>query len=77
MKRIRVHLAISLLVLSPQLAYADSRIEKAKALFTRYVELEKEFDPSVADLYSDDAVIRNTRRYPNAQVRTIEIPADK
>ncbi len=47
----------------------------AKALFARYVSLEHAFDPDVADLYSDNALIQNTRKYPDGRVRTIEIPA--
>jgi hypothetical protein len=50
-------------------------LDDAKVLFDRYVQLELEFDPALADLYSDDAVIKNTRRYPNGQVRELTIPA--
>jgi hypothetical protein len=31
--------------------------DMARALFDRYVELEHAFDPTVADLYADDALI--------------------
>lgn len=57
---------------------ADSEvesIERAKGLFEEYVELEKAFDPAVADLYSDEAVITNRRTYPTGQVRELAIPA--
>src|SRR6185503_1685635 len=56
-------------------AVASPALERAKALFERYVALEKAFDPSVADLYSDAAVITNTRTYPTGEVREITIPA--
>jgi len=49
----------------------------AKELFGRYVQLERAFDPAVADLYSDQAVIRNKRNYPDGNVRTLELPAPK
>lgn len=48
---------------------------KAKDLFERYVALEHAFDPAVADLYSDDAKIQNTRTYPTGDKRTLTIPA--
>ena len=47
----------------------------AKALFEKYVALERQFDPSVADLYSDDAIIKNRRTYPDGRVRELTIPA--
>jgi hypothetical protein len=55
----------------------DSSLVRAKQLFGRYVALEHAFDPTVADLYSDDAVIRNKRTYPTGQVRQLTIPAPK
>jgi hypothetical protein len=55
----------------------DARLAKAKQLFNRYVLLEHAFDPAIADLYSDDAVIRNRRTYPTGQVRELTIPAPK
>lgn len=42
-------------------------------LLLRDVTLEHAFDPAMADLYADHAVIRNTRRYPTGQVRQIEL----
>jgi hypothetical protein len=51
--------------------------EEAKRLFRRMEELGREFDPALADLYDDAAVIRNTRRYPNGQSRTMTIAAPR
>lgn len=53
----------------------DARLAKAKELFGRYAALERAFDPAVADLYSDDAVIRNKRTYPTGEIRELTIPA--
>ena len=50
-------------------------VQAAKALFERYVTLEQQFDPLVADLYSDAAVIKNKRTYPTGQVREMTLPA--
>ena len=50
-------------------------VDKAKALFNRYVALEHAFDAAVADLYADDAVIKNKRTYPTGQVRDVTFPA--
>lgn len=77
MKQIRIYVAVCLLAIFPQFVYADSRIEKARALFARYIELEKKFDPSVVELYSDDCLIQNTQRYTDGQVKVIVIPVDK
>ncbi len=50
-------------------------LDKAKALFKQYVALETAYDPAVADLYVENAVIRNKRIYPTGQVRELTIPA--
>ena len=47
--------------------------DEAKALFGRYVQLERAFDPTAADLYADDAVIHNKRTYPNGQIRELTL----
>jgi hypothetical protein len=54
---------------------ATQGTEAAKALFDRYVKLEAAFDPGAADLYADDAVIKNKRTYPDGQVREMALPA--
>ncbi len=50
-------------------------IAKAKALFQRYVELEHAFDPAQADLYWDQAVIKNKRIMPDGKVVPLTVPA--
>jgi hypothetical protein len=50
-------------------------IAKAKELFQRYVELEHNFDPAQADLYSDKAVITNKRIMPDGKVVPLTVPA--
>jgi len=57
-----------------QTVHADPAAE-AKQLFERYASLEARFDPGVADLYTDDAVIRNKRFYPDGRMREMTIPA--
>ena len=77
MKRFRLMtVAFAVACLAPA-AGAQSGVTPAKELFQKYVALGSKFDPSLADLYSDDALIKNTRRYPDGQKRTIEIPAAK
>ena len=63
------------LTIFAQVAYAADPIVEAKQLFERYVSLSAQFDPAVADLYADDALIHNKRTYPDGQVREITIPA--
>lgn len=55
-------------------ALADS-LDEARTLFEHYVSLEHQFDPAVADLYADDALIVNTRRYPDGESAEIQVPA--
>jgi len=58
------------------LAFAQGT-DAAKALFDKFTQLERNFDPAAADLYADDALIRNKRRYPDGQVRELTLPADQ
>lgn len=44
-------------------------------MFKNYVFLGNNFDPKVADLYSDDGFIQNTRIYPNRLQRVVTLPA--
>jgi hypothetical protein len=71
-------LAVLLVLLSApagaQALSADAR-GKAEQLWNRYVALEAAFDPAVADLYAEDAVIRNRRTYPTGEVREATVPA--
>lgn len=60
-------LLIPALMAAPALlaeAPSEERVAQARALFETYVELEHAFDPAVADLYADDAIIRHTLRDP-------------
>ena len=50
-------------------------IPKAKAFFQHYVELEHAFDPAIADLYSDQAVIKSTRYLADGKVVPMTVPA--
>jgi hypothetical protein len=74
----RSWLAIVVAVI-PAIAGAQSLSAEARAkgeqLWSRYVALEAAFDPAVADLYADDAVIRNRRTYPTGEVREATVPA--
>jgi hypothetical protein len=58
-------------------ALAGPATDEAKKIFDRYVALERNFDPAVADLYSDDAILKNIRRYPDGTSRTLTLPASK
>lgn len=53
---------------------AAAPLDDAKALFEQYVQLEHAFDPAAADLYADDALIKNKRTYPTGQVRELTMP---
>jgi hypothetical protein len=60
------------------LAWAqDSGVEAAKQVFAQYVALEQAYDPSIADLYADDALIKTRRRAPMGEAREMIVPAPK
>ena len=75
MKQIRLVAAVVTVACVAQLAAAQPGVEPARRLFERYVTLANKFDPALADLYSGEALIRNTRRYPGGEKQTVEIPA--
>jgi len=53
----------------------DDAMAQARRLFDRYVALGAAYDVAVADLYADSAFIKNTRRYPDGQSRSMTMPA--
>jgi len=59
------------------LAWGQSATDAAKQLFDQYVAFGHAYDPGVADLYADDALIRNKRTYPTGEVREMTVPAAK
>lgn len=73
-RRLLAGLAAAALAL-PRVSRADA-LDPARQLFARYVALEAAFDPALAELYSDRAVIR-VRRYDNGAFRDVTIPAPR
>lgn len=57
------HLLVTLLLVALSLTNSASAgpMDDAKVLFALYVQLEREFDPAAADLYAEDALIKNKR----------------
>lgn len=47
----------------------------ARQLFEQYVALGQAYEPGVADLYAEEALIRNKRTYPDGQVKEMTLPA--
>src|SRR5688572_9975474 len=74
MKQLLFALVVTILTLS---GYAGPATTEAKKVFETYVDLERKFDPAVADLYADDATIKNTPRFPDGTSRTMTMPAPK
>lgn len=56
---------------------SEAVIQEAKNFFDQYVSFDQSFDPAASNLYSDDALIQRTRRYPTGEVKTVKIPADQ
>lgn len=70
-----VILLISMILLPAFDAASGAPLDDAKKLFERYIDSERTFDPAVADMYSDDAKIQNTRTYPDGSTRVSTMPA--
>lgn len=68
-------LALLTLVLQPAVLAQNTLTTEAKAVFKSYEDLGSRYDPALADLYADNAVIQNTRYYPDGRTQTINIPA--
>lgn len=75
MPRLITALLLSACFLGP--SHASERIELARKLFAEYVSRYHDFDPSVADLYSDRALVQNKRTYPDGTVRELTLPATR
>ena len=52
---------------------AGSHVARATALFEAYTQAERAFNPAIVDLYAPDALIRNTRRYPDGTTRVLTL----
>lgn len=50
------------------------RVERARELFQRYVDLEQSYDPALVELYADDAVVQTVKRLPNGATQAFPIP---
>lgn len=73
MKYVAVVVAM-FVMLMPQ---TTSAVESVENLFEKYIQLNENFDPSVAELYSDDAKIHMYRRYPHGIERAMEFSGAK
>ena len=72
MKKIFIAACVACVLSAPALAQTKT---PAGQIFEEYQTKERTFDPSLADLYCDTAVIQNTRIYPTGQQRTLSFPA--
>jgi hypothetical protein len=71
-------LLLILLLVAPVSVEAQAGADPVAAatqLFTKYVNLERGYWPAVGELYADEAVIRNRRRYPSGEVRELTLTA--
>ena len=65
------------MILAALAATHASSEDAARQLFEQYVALGHAYDPTIADLYADDAFIKNKRTYPTGEVRELTMPAGK
>lgn len=55
-------------------AFADPGLDRdARDMLARYIALGEAYDPAIAELYADDAVIKTYRRYPFGRERAMEM----
>ena len=52
----------------------NTLISEGKAFFEKILQLHNNFDPSIAELYSDQAFIQQTHRSPDGEARVINFP---
>lgn len=64
-----------IVLLHQVVAFAASPIDDARNFFERYVKLCHSYDKTVANMYSDNALIKRTLIMPNKKTKTIIIPA--
>ena len=67
------HLLVMLVISSGHATAQVPAPSSAEELWDLFVELGTGFDPALADLYADDAVIHLTRRYPDGRTRTLQL----
>lgn len=75
MRSLRILLMVLLIPLSNIMGSTPE--EEARKLFDRYADSEHTFDPSVAELFADDAKIQNKRTYPGGAIRVLTFTAPK
>jgi len=51
--------------------------KSAQALWDAYVDFGTGFDSAIADLYADNAIIRNTRRYPDGRTQVLRMSGEE
>lgn len=65
--QMKILMGLTLIALAScsQTIEAQQNTKQAKEFFKKFSTLEAAFDPAVVDLYADQAILRNIRRYPN------------
>lgn len=66
-------LAVILLWLALSYAYDAYRISRGKECFAQYVELEKNRDPKIVEMYADDAKVIVRRKYEDKKYNVSSI----
>ncbi|HSD16610.1 MAG TPA: hypothetical protein VLC71_05025 [Thermomonas sp.] len=74
MKKILVAACVACALSAPALAQTMADAQK---LFEQYQDMQRNFDPAVAGLYCDTAVIRKTGTSSTGERRTKSLPAPK
>lgn len=65
-------IGLNLLAL-PLSANPPASVARVRAFFDNYVKLGDAYDADLANLYSDEAVIKASRQYPDSSRRTLQL----
>lgn len=60
-------LAMTLIAAAQAQERPDASLERARQVIESYVKLERAYDPKLAELYADEAVIKSNQSGPNGE----------
>jgi len=64
-------MACACLLLTVTPVFAEDAMVEAQKVFKQFSEMERAFDPAVAELFAPNAVVKDVRVYQDGQTKTI------
>ena len=62
---------LAFIAISSGAAHAEDSVLEAQRVFKQFTDLERTFDPALADLFAPNAVVKDVRIYQDGQTKTI------